>query len=346
MTDLGPDELSKYPFLADAGKYLKDQGFTLEQLGSDPDLELIRKQAIHRIKTAADGTSYKSEINDNEINSAATLPTEVFSFLLAVILLKLTGNNTLIRKFSLAEARRAEEYLKKDLKELTEDDKTELAKQIIFSLSGITIKNSKKKDQFFIPVYDYLMHSVHFHEKEWKLINRQVEDGKVFLTSEKVARLVRSELSNFISKKILSTNSPSMVTGFKKPLEELSFLAKKYYVPTMVSTEYPPCIKHAINVMEKGENLPHSGRFLLGTYLLGVGKSIEQIAPLFKNAPDYNEKITMYQLNSLNGSSGSGTAYKCPSCERVKSKDLCFATSDCDGIINPLQFKKKKILNA
>jgi DNA primase large subunit len=346
MTDLGKDEMSKYPFLADAGQYLKDQGFTLEQLGSDSELELFIDQAIHRIKSAADGTLYKSAIKDNEA-SDATLSIEVFSFLIAVILLKLNGNNTLIRKFSLAEARRAEDFLKKDLKEMSDEDKVDLAKKIIYSLSSITVKEIEgKKNQFFIPVYDYLMHSVHFHEKEWKLINRHVEDGKVFLTSEKVARLVRAELSNFISKKILSAKSPSMVIGFKKPLEKLTSLAKKYYVPTMISSEYPPCIKHAIDVMEKGENLPHSGRFLLGTYLLGVGKSIQQIAPLFKNAPDYNEKITMYQLNSLNGSSGSGTTYKCPSCERVKSKDLCFATSDCDGIINPLQFKKKKILNA
>ncbi|GBF24328.1 DNA primase large subunit PriL [archaeon MnTg01] len=344
MTDLGQDEMSKYPFLADAGQYLKDQGFTLDQFGSDPDLQLFLDKAIHRIKSAANGILYKSDIKDNETSSDATLPIEVFSFLLAVILLKLNGNNTLIRKFSLAEARRAEDYLKKDLKEMS--DKVELAKKIIYSLSSITVENADKKNEFFIPVYDYLKHSVHFHEKEWKLINRHVEDGKVFLNSEKVARLVRSELSNFISKKILSANSPSMVTGFKKSLEELASLAKKYYVPTMISTEYPPCIKHAIDVMEKGENLPHSGRFLLGTYLLGIGKSIEQIAPLFKNAPDYNEKITMYQLNHLKGSSGSGTEYKCPSCERVKSKDLCFATSDCDGIINPIQFKKKKILNA
>ena len=345
MRDLGQDEMSKYPFLADAGKYLKDQGFTLEQLGSDPELQLFTKQAIHRIKSAVEGTRYESSIKDNEANEAA-LSIEVFSFLLAVILLKLNGSSTLIRRFALAEARRAEDYLKKDLKEMSNEDKVELAKKIIFSLSSITVEKTDQKDQFFIPVFDYLMHAIHFHEKEWKLINRQVEDGKVFLTPEKVARLVRSELSNFISKKILSANSPAMVTGFKKSLEELSSLAKKYYVPTMVSSEYPPCIKHAIDVMEKGENLPHSGRFLLGTYLLGVGKSIEQIAPLFKNAPDYNEKITMYQLNSLSGSSGSGTVYKCPSCEKVKSKDLCFATPDCEGIINPLQFKKKKILNA
>ena len=345
MRDLGQDEMSKYPFLADAGKYLKDQGFTLEQLGSDPELQLFTKQAIHRIKSAVEGTRYESSIKHNEANEAA-LSIEVFSFLLAVILLKLNGSSTLIRRFALAEARRAEDYLKKDLKEMSNEDKVELAKKIIFSLSSITVEKTDQKDQFFIPVFDYLMHAVHFHEKEWKLINRQVKDGKVFLTSEKVARLVRSELSNFISKKILSANSPAMVTGFKKSLEELSSLAKKYYVPTMVSSEYPPCIKHAIDVMEKGENLPHSGRFLLGTYLLGVGKSVEQIAPLFKNAPDYNEKITMYQLKSLNGSSGSGTVYKCPSCEKVKSKDLCFATPDCEGIINPLQFKKKKILNA
>ncbi|MGI0057312.1 MAG: DNA primase, partial [Nitrosarchaeum sp.] len=158
--------------------------------------------------------------------------------------------------------------------------------------------------------------------------------------------LIRKELDNYIVSKIRSTGTPSMIEALKKPVERLVSLGKKFSVLTVVSTELPPCIKHAIQVLEKGENLPHSGRFLLGTYLLGVGKPIDQIAPLFKNAPDYNEKITMYQLNHLKGSSGSGTEYKCPSCERVKSKDLCFATSDCDGIINPLQFKKKKTPNA
>ncbi len=40
MLALGQDEIAKYPFLADAGQYLKDQGFSLEQFGSDPDLKL------------------------------------------------------------------------------------------------------------------------------------------------------------------------------------------------------------------------------------------------------------------------------------------------------------------
>ncbi len=29
MKNLGQDEMAKYPFLADAGQYLKEQGFTL-----------------------------------------------------------------------------------------------------------------------------------------------------------------------------------------------------------------------------------------------------------------------------------------------------------------------------
>ncbi|KAG2471659.1 MAG: hypothetical protein NPMRD2_1360001 [Nitrosopumilales archaeon] len=185
-----------------------------------------------------------------------------------------------------------------------------------------------------------------FHEREWKLINRRVEDGMVFLTSHQAVRLIRMELYNHISSKIKSNNPPPITGYLKKQVDKLIILAKKFSVPRVESTEYPPCIKHAIDVLDKGENLSHSGRFLLGTYLLGIGQTVEQIAPLFKNAPDYNEKITVYQLNHLSGRSGSRTGYICPSCDKVKSNDNCYVTSDCDGIINPLQFKKLKTLNA
>jgi DNA primase large subunit len=113
-------------------------------------------------------------------------------------------------------------------------------------------------------------------------------------------------------------------------------------VKTVESKEFPPCIKHAIEVLEKGENLPHSGRFMLATFLLNKGQTVEQIAPLFKNAPDYNPKVTIYQLNQLSGVSGT-TEYKCPSCEKVKSQNLCFPVPACDTIINPLQFGRKRV---
>ncbi len=308
MVNLGNDEIVKYPFLTEAGKYLNDKGFSLEQFGSDPDLKKIVDNAFDRIITSSEGRIFKSDPSSN--NSA--LPLEIFSFLIAVILLKLSGMNTLIRRFSLAEARRAEKFLEKDLMNHQDATKTKLSLQILQELFSVTVE--KTDETFTILVSDYLKHSINFHEREWKLINRRVTNGKVHLTPHETVRLVRKELDRHIYTKINSSESK----------------------------EFPPCIKHAIEVLEKGENLPHSGRFMLATFLLNKGQTVEQIAPLFKNAPDYNPKVTIYQLNQLSGTSGT-TEYKCPSCEKVKSQDLCFPVPACDNIINPLQFGRKRV---
>ena len=344
MINLGQDEMAKYPFLADSGQYLKDKGFSLEQFGTDPDLKVIVEKAYERIKVATDGQIYKSELINDSVSNDAALPREVFSFLIAVILLKLSGMNTLIRRFALAEARKAERFLEKDLASISDKKREELSIRLIEDL--FSIKVQKQEDNFVISISDYVSHSVNFHEREWKLVNRRVENGYVFLSPHETVRLVRKELGNYIISKIISSKTPEMFQGFQEPVNKLISLSKKFSSGTVVSTEYPPCIKHGIEVLEKGENLPHSGRFMLATFLLSRGQSVEQIAPLFKNAPDYNEKITLYQLNHLAGTSGSGTKYSCPSCETLKSQNLCFAIPECDNIINPLQFGKKKTVHA
>lgn len=333
---VGHEEISKYPFLADAGNYLKDKGFTLEQFGTDPDLKVILNEAFNRVIVASEGRIYKSDFK----TEYTSLPKEVFSFLLAIVLLKLCGMNTLIRRFSLAEARRAEEFLEKDLLDNRNQNRDDLVKRILGDLFSIRIE--KKGDKFAVPISNFLEHSINFHEKEWKLVNRLVEDGYVLLSNHETVRLIRKELSNFINSKINSVKTPQMPQGFERYVTKLTKLGRKFSVPIVQSTEYPPCIKHAIKVLERGENLPHSGRFLLATYLLSKGKPIDDIVPLFKNAPDYNEKITRYQLNHLAGDSGSGTKYSCPSCEKLQTQNLCFAIPECNGIINPIQFGRKR----
>ncbi len=340
MLALGQDEIAKYPFLADAGQYLKDQGFSLEQFGTDPDLKQLIIKAYERILVAADGKIYKSDLDGDHVSKEAALPREVFSFLLAIVLLKLSGMHTLIKRFALAEARRAEKYLEKDLANISDESKNQLAIRVIDDLFSVQVE--KSKDYFIIPVSDYLKHSINFHEREWKLINRHVENGYVFLSPHETVRLIRKELGTYINSKIINAKTPTMIPGFEDSVNKLVLLSKKFTTYTVTTGEYPPCVKHAIDILEKGENLPHSGRFMLATFLLSKGQSVQQIAPLFKNAPDYNERVTLYQLNHLAGTSGSGTQYSCPSCEKLKTQSLCFATSECDNIINPLQFGRKK----
>ena len=340
MLALGQDELAKYPFLADAGQYLKEQGFTLDQFGKK-ELRPIVQKAYDRIYAACEGRhqSYKSEIIDNQVSNTGTLPREVFSFLLSIVLLKLTGIPTLARRFALSEAMRAENFLERDLKNIS-NNVNDLPMKIIEDL--FSIKVQKNNDFFMISISDYIKHSIFFHEREWKLVNRHVENGFVFLTPHQTVRLVRKELGNHITSKILTGKKPSMIPGFEEFVQKLISYSSKFSTSNVDSGEYPPCIKHAIEILEKGENLPHSGRFMLATFLLSKGQSVEQISPLFKNAPDYNERVTLYQLNHLAGTSGSGTQYSCPSCEKLKTQNLCFAIPECENIINPSQFGKKR----
>ena len=330
MVSLGHDEIAKYPFLEEAGKYLRDKGFTLEQFATDPDLQIIVDKAYERIEAAANGKIYNTKFDDSD----------TFSFLIAIILLKLSGMNTLINRFSLAEARRAEKFLEKDLVDNSNKTSEELAIKIIRDIFSVSVK--KDKNHFVIPISDYLRHAVNFHELEWKLVNRHVESGMVFLSPHETVRLIRRELGGYIRSRIRAANTPSLYKGFEDKVNRLVDLAKKFTVSATISTEYPPCIKHAIDALESGENLSHSGRFMLATFLLGRGQSIDEIAPLFKNAPDYNEKVTRYQINQIAGETGSNTKYSCPSCEKLKSNDLCFAIPECDNIINPIQFGKKR----
>ena len=190
-----------------------------------------------------------------------------------------------------------------------------------------------------------------FIEREWNLVNRRVSKGCILRVMKHRSDFHEREWNaqreiegnSYIQEKIRSAKIPVMQIGFEAPVAELVEISKKFASETVqVSGEHPPCIKHAIEILEKGENLPHSGRFMLATFLLNRGQNVEQIAPLFKNAPDYNERTTMYQLRNLSGVSG-GTKYKCPSCEKIKSQDMCFANEKCDGIFTPLHFGRKKI---
>ena len=331
MLKLGIKDLAKYPFLAEAGEYLRDTGLSLEQLG-EPDWKPILEKAYGRIVVASSGQIYRADID--------RFDSEILSFIVAIILLKSAATGTLTRRFSLAEARRAEKYLQQDLWMQKDKKNLELPLKIIQELFGVRV--SVENDEFVIRIPDYLRRAVHFHEKEWKLVNRRVANGFVYLTAHETVRLIRTEIGEYINSKIQSISITSIPESFRQRVQDLILLAKRFSDTTIVSSDYPPCVKHAIGVLERGENLPHSGRFLLATYLIAKGQTIDQIAPLFKNAPDYNERITKYQLEHISGSAGKGTKYQCPSCDKLRSESLCFAIPDCDGIINPVQFGKKR----
>ena len=114
-----------------------------------------------------------------------------------------------------------------------------------------------------VPVQDYLIRAANFHEREWNLKPPRFQRSGVSY-APRSSPILRRELDSYIQEKIRSAKIPAMQIGFEAPVAELVEISKKFASETVqVSGEHPPCIKHAIEILEKGENLSHSGNLCL-----------------------------------------------------------------------------------
>ena len=332
---MGSGDLAKYPFLNEAGEYLRESGFGWDDFDR-PDMKDIIDRAVERIDIGVEGKIY-DKLERYEI--------EILTFLISLVIAKSIGIEPVLRKFALAEARRAEKFLTEDLKRQSETQRRPLFAKIFEDLFKLKINMADDSRLFKVRVVDYVARSSHFHEHEWKLINRLVHNGYVYLDADETVRLIRNELSVLIYDKVKAMTLSGLPNSIKSKADQLRIKFVGRYESRAVSAvrHYPPCIKHALEIMNRGENLPHSARVMLATYMLAICKPVDEIVLMFENAPDFNEKITRYQVEHLAGIKGSGTKYSVPSCDKLRNENLCFATSECDGLINPIQFGRKKI---
>jgi DNA primase large subunit len=331
---VGSADLAKYPFLNEAGEYMRQAAFSWEELSS-PDMASVLDRAMERVEAGTEGKIYE-KLDRYE--------TEILTFLVSLIIVKTIGLEPVVRKFALAEARRAEKFLTEDLRRQNDLQKSSLFAKMFEDLFRLKIGVAEEDARLFkVRVTDYLSRSAHFHEQEWKLVNRLVSNGRVYLDADETVRLVRNELSILIYERIKAMTLPTLPESLRTRAEAMRVrLTPRYNYRSMMVTDYPPCVKHALEVMAKGENLPHSARVMLATYMLAIGKPVDEIVSMFENAPDFNEKITRYQVEHLAGLKGSKTRYSVPSCEKILIENLCFATDQCSGIVSPLQFGRKR----
>ena len=324
---MGKEDEKKYPFLVNIPEYFKNNGFDpyhpTSIVGDDWNPADI---ALERITAALNGEQYDGK-------------PDVYSFAFSIILLNLYSLRNeqvfekALAKFAMQEAITAINHLKKDLS----GDNIEIALQTLkkFHLNAETIPNDRA--HLSISILDYLHHARHIQETEWHLVNKHPVNGKIMLRKGQAARLVRAEIIKKI-RNIAETSGAlshrmfrSHVVKLAELLEPLGERESKY-----VDGKYPPCIIHAMRELEDGQNLSHPGRFMLGTYFLARGMYIDDIAEMFVNAPDYNERVTKYQLAQL-----QTAKYQCGSCDKLDQQQLCYATKECEKISHPLQFARK-----
>jgi DNA primase large subunit len=269
------------------------------------------------------------------------------SFPVAIILAAASNSDYIRRRYALAEAKRAYELLQMEDK----DKLVEVAKVFNWKITSPKQTIGHRRFDFALFFTDYVRNAEVFHEDEWKLVNRTLVNGEVYLNKREAARLLQEEIRRRIEKR-LTANVRSMLS--EAILQRVDSLSQRYaskiekaqftQFPKEVANEaFPPCIQVFYGSAKTGTHIPHLGRFTLTSFLVNVGMKSEDIVNLFRSSSDFNERMTRYQVEHIGGGRGSRTKYRPPTCETLKTHALCPGPDElCKTIRSPIRYYAKK----
>lgn len=272
---------------------------------------------------------------------------EIPSFPIAVMMTAATADSFIKRRYALAEAKRVSNLLGNENKD-----------NITYIASNFNWKIKPVKDLAVSLTYDFTLHytdflkcATVFHDKKWKLINRRMLKGEVYLTKSEVARLLEEEVRRHIEGKLdIKVGSlPEEVMNRINRLKQL-FIEKRGEIQLeelpkeVIVNAFPPCIKELYDTTASGRNVSHIGRFALTSFLINIGMTTQNVVNLFSSISDFNERLTRYQVEHIAGGRGSRTKYIPPRCDTLRTHGVCHNMDDiCRKIRHPLAYYRRKL---
>jgi len=330
---LTTSDIVKYPFTKEGSDYVKQFGIKLEEL-TDRDYEPVLKRAISRIHQAILKRVVEPEaVSDDE---------EILSFPVAVLIAGRVEDSYLHRRYALAEAKKASAHLETESPEKL----LEVAKSFGWKV-GV-----EQPSEIRLRFTDYLRNASRFNEEKWKLVNRRLKDGEVYLTVKDAARLLEEEIRKHIEGKLETAASAKLPESIEKAVEEVQSFFKanvQQAAPEEISGDlnieaFPPCMSALYRDLQAGKNLSHVGRFTLTAFLLNAGMGVEDLVKLYTAATDFDERMTRYQVQHIAGVVGGRVQYKPLNCSNMRTNNLCRATGGlCSKVKRPLTFYARKL---
>lgn len=160
---------------------MKELDLKIEDM-SDP----ILARAEQRIEEALLKAEVSTQLHKDEI--------EITSFPVAIMMVASTTDKLMKKRYALAEAKRAYNLLNE---EENEDKILEIASAFNWK---IRLADDTPPYEFALSFMDYLKNAPKFQAKKWKLVNRVLVDGEVYLTKDDTARLLEEEVRAHIEK--------------------------------------------------------------------------------------------------------------------------------------------------
>ncbi len=327
---------AKYPFLEGAEALVKERKIDLEQLLGDIAYDTARVRGKDRVIEAVDDGAVRDIPLAKEIDQFD----EILSYPIARMIVSCSGDRYLINRYALGESMLLE-------KRLLEEDDEDLA--VIANELGVEIQ---KKDQgYLVHFTTYLAATSAIRAKEWKLVNQEIFEGNVRITKEKIARVLRQKLFDKITAELPRKVTEEIIKTFgedaKKFSGKMEAKRKEYEAGELGPIDdlaFPPCMRTILTMMRNGENVSHSGRFAITSFLHTVGMSGDKIMELFSTAPDFDPSKSEYQVRHIVGEI-SGTEYTPPECSTMKSYGICYNPDyicEKEWMTHPLKYYKNR----
>lgn len=327
---LSSEDFAKYPFLKQASKEIEDLHFTIETL---PTEKTIFDRAQNRVEKAIFEVNTGKAIKDKRA--------EISSFAAALILVIATKNSWVKKRYALSVAKTAHAQM------LAEN------KRKIFAIAqdfDWDIGEGAFGKDFRVGFGFYLKNAAHMHGSEWKLINQIMDKGMVYLNKDKVVRLLQEEIKNRVEKRLevpeiksLPSEIIIVADGLIKSAQEIMGQEIEDFPKIVVQTAFPPCINAIYEAASSTHHLSQMERFTLTSFLLNIGMPTEKVSDIYKSFSDYNERLTLYQIEHIAGERGSGTRYTPPQCSILQTHGVCKNRDDlCRRVYHPLKYYKIK----
>lgn len=303
------------------------------------EYEGILERAEMRVRKALEGGYSDKDLSWGD-KEYAEIEEEIVSFPVAVLMISRMEENYAKRLFAESEAKRITGFLKEESREKL----IEISKSFRWDMEG-------DRTHLKLHFTDYLRNTSHLRDKKWKLINRLMKDGRVFITQYEAARLMEEEARRYVEELLNRRVEVTLPEDIAKKVEELkhAFLERKGKtnfgrIPKDVKiSAFPPCIKKLYEATKAGRRMSHIGRFTLTSFLLNVGFTPEETINLFNPLSDFSERMTRYQVEHIAGDRGSRTKYLSPSCSTLKTHGVCVSPDKlCQRIKHPLTYYKRK----
>ncbi|ADJ13801.1 DNA primase regulatory subunit PriL [Halalkalicoccus jeotgali] len=322
---------ARYPFLADSRAAVE---------AAEVDLVgLVREDGpvVSRASERVTGALREGSIGDAHRSTRV----ELLSYPVARVLVSLVDERICTRKYANAEASRAISLFstsRNDTTELASARTERLSLSELLAEFDLTDAVDESQDGYRVAVGTYLRLVSDLWGDEWRLVNRTLADGEVFIAREELSGLLEEAISQRVSDGLplsvpegVAAPLEDRVEEIRKTLAEMDLTRE---IDTVVPERFPPCMKALLDSVQKGEHLGHHSRFAITAFLTSIGMSTDEIIDLYMVNSGFGEEMTRYQTDHIRGET-SPTEYTPPSCATMQSYGDCVNKDEiCEEEIN------------